>query len=95
MMAERRSSEMSERHEFVEKMQRAMDELQVKANLTKLELRDVKDDVKNELIHEYDKLHDKLRDLRTENADEWSAVKGGFLSAWDSFKDRFHKVTKA
>jgi len=84
---------MTERQDFVERMQRAMDELQVKAHLAKLELTDVKDDVKGELIEDYDKLHDKLGDLRDENADEWAALKGGFLSAWDGFKERFHKAT--
>ena len=79
---------MSERHKFVEEMQRAMGELKVKASLAKLGL----GDVKNELIDDYDKLHDKLRDLHDENADEWAAVKGGFLSSWDAFKDRFHKA---
>jgi len=81
---------MSERHKFVETMQRTMDELKVKASLAKLELGEVKDD----LIDEYDKLHDKLRDMREENEDEWAAVKGGFLSAWDAFKDKFHEATK-
>jgi hypothetical protein len=80
---------MSERQKFVEKMERTMDGLRVKASLAKLELGDVKHDVKNELIEEYDRLHDKLRDLRQETGDEWAATKGGFLSAWDSFKDRF------
>jgi len=81
---------MKERHEFVEKMQRAMDELQVKGSLAKLEL----GEVKGKLIDEYDKLHDKLRDMREENEDEWAAVKGGFLSSWEAFKDRFHEATK-
>jgi len=70
-----------------------MDGLRVKASLAKLELGDVKHDVKGELIEEYDRLHDKLRDLRNETGDEWAATKGGFLSAWDAFKDRFHSVT--
>ena len=81
---------MKERHEFVEKMQRAMDELQVKGSLAKLEL----GEVKGKLIDEYDKLRDKLRDMREENEDEWAAVKGGFLSSWEAFKDRFHAATK-
>ena len=81
---------MSERHNFVETMQRTMDELKVKASLAKLEL----GEVKGELIDEYDKLHDKLRDMREENEDEWAAVKGGFLSSWDAFKDKFHGATK-
>ena len=79
---------MKERHEFIEKMQRTLNELQVKASLAKLELGDVKDT----LIDDYDKLHDKLRDMRDENADEWAATKGGFLSSWDAFKERFHKA---
>ena len=82
---------MSERHKFVEEMQRAMGELKVKASLAKLEL----GGVKNELIDDYDKLHDKLRDMRDEGADEWAAVKGGFMSGWESFKDRFHAATKS
>ena len=81
---------MSERHEFVEKMQGMLDELQVKASLAKLEL----GDVKNHLIDDYDHLHDKLRDMRDENAGDWAAVKGGFLSSWESFKDKFHSATK-
>jgi len=35
---------MSERHKFVETMQRAMDDLKVKASLAKLELGEVKDE---------------------------------------------------
>ena len=81
---------MKDRHEFIEDMQRALEKLQVKASLAKLELGHVKD----ELIDEYDKLHDKLRDMREENADEWAAVKGGFLSSWDAFKERFHDAVK-
>ncbi|MHC4956426.1 MAG: hypothetical protein ACYTGZ_21500 [Planctomycetota bacterium] len=81
---------MEERHEFIETMQRALERLQVKASLAKLELGHVKD----ELLHEYDKLHDKLRDMREENEDEWAAVKGGFLSSWDAFKERFHRTVK-
>jgi len=79
---------MEERHRFIETMQAALGELRVKASLAKLELGDVKD----ELIDEYDRLHDKLRDMRDENADEWAAVKGGFLSSWEAFKERFHDV---
>ena len=81
---------MEERHEFIEKMQRALETLKVKASLAKLEL----GHVKGELIDEYDKLHDKLHDLREENEDEWAAVKGGFLSSWDAFKERFHDAVK-
>lgn len=79
---------MKERLGFIEKMQAAMEELRVKASLAKLEL----GDVKRELIDEYDHLRDRLRDMREENADEWAAVKGGFLSSWEAFKDRFHDV---
>jgi len=60
--------------------------MHVKASLAKLELRDVKDG----LIDDYE----KLRDLRDENADEWAAVKGGFLSSWDALKDKFHSATR-
>jgi len=81
---------MEERHEFIETMQRAVAKLQVKASLAKLELGHVKD----ELIAEYDKLHDKLREMREETEDEWYATKGGFLSSWEAFKDRFHEATK-
>ena len=81
---------MKERHEFIDEMQRVLGELQVKASLAKLKM----GDVKGELLHEYDKLHDKLRDLKNENEDEWAAVKGGFLSSWDAFKARLHAATK-
>jgi|AMFO01.1.fsa_nt_gi hypothetical protein len=84
---------MDQRHEFVEKMQRAMEQLQVKASLAKLELDDVTSEVKGELLGEYDKLHDKLRAMKDENEDEWAAVKGGFLSAWDAFLERFKRAT--
>ena len=85
---------MKERHDFVEEMQRALGELQVKASLAKLKMGDLTESAKGELLHEYDKLHDKLRDLHNENEDEWAAVKGGFLSSWDAFKDRFHDAVK-
>jgi len=81
---------MKERHEFIDEMQRALGELQVKASLAKLKM----GDVKGELLHEYDKLHDKLRDLKNENEDEWAAVKGGFLSSWDKFTERLHTALK-
>ena len=79
---------MEDRHAFIEKMQAALGELEVKASLAKLEI----GDLKGELIDEYDKLHDKLRDMREENADEWAAVKGGFLSSWEAFKERFQRA---
>ena len=85
---------MKDRNEFIEDMQRTLGELQVKASLAKLKVGDVTDNVKGELLHEYDKLNDKLRDLRNENEDEWAAVKGGFLSSWDAFKQRFHDTVK-
>ena len=80
---------MEERHEFIESMQRALAKLEVKASLARLELGDVKDD----LIDEYDRLHDRLRDMREEAEDEWAATKGGFLSAWEAFKERFFQAT--
>jgi len=79
---------MEERHEFIETMQRALARLEVKASLAKLELGDLKDD----LLEEYDHLHDRLRDMREEAGDEWAATKGGFLSAWEAFKDKFHRA---
>jgi len=88
-----KENRMDQRHEFVEKMQRAMEQLQVKASLAKLELDDVTSEVKGELLGEYDKLHDKLRAMKDENEDEWAAVKGGFLSAWDAFLERFKRAT--
>ena len=85
---------MKERHEFIDEMQRVLGELQVKASLAKLKMGDLKESAKGELLQEYDKLHDKLRDLKNENEDEWAAVKGGFLSSWDAFKARLHDATK-
>ncbi|MHC4940427.1 MAG: sll1863 family stress response protein [Planctomycetota bacterium] len=79
---------MEEREAFIEKMQRSFDELQVKAHLAKLEMGDVRD----ELQKEYDHLQDRLRDLREETEDEWWAVKGGFVSSWEAFKERFTRA---
>ncbi|MEM8885050.1 MAG: hypothetical protein AAGD14_13340 [Planctomycetota bacterium] len=79
---------MEEKQTFIESMQRAMGELEVKASLAKLEL----GDVKKELIDEYDHLHDRLVALRDQTEDEWAATKGGIASSWEAFKARFHEV---
>jgi len=76
------------RKDYVEKMRAALERLQVKAGLAKLELRDLR----GELLKEYDALRDRLEQLGEATEDRFEAVKGGFESAWQAFKRRYEEV---
>jgi thiamine kinase-like enzyme len=81
---------MEDRKKYVEKMQHALAELEVKASLAKLELGDKKDD----LIERYDKLHDDLRTLKTDTSQQWYALQEGFESGWKAFRKEYGEVMK-
>ena len=81
---------MEDRREYVEKMQKALAELEVKASLAKLELGEKKDD----LIAQYDKLHDDLRNLRDDSTQQWYALQQGFEAGWSAFRDNYDNVMK-
>jgi len=81
---------MSDRQEYVEKMQNALARLEVKASLAKLELGDAKDD----LLNRYDRLHDDLRRLRDESGERWYAAQEGFESGWKAFREKYDEVMK-
>jgi len=79
---------MDDRNKYVEKMQHALAELEVKSSLAKLELGDKKD----ELIGRYDKLHDQLHDLKTDTSQQWYALQEGFESGWKAFREEYDAV---
>jgi len=82
---------MSNRDEYLKSMHAALERLQVKASLAKLEARDVRDD----LLKKYDSLHDRLNELRESSGDRWDALKEGADSAWHSFKKSYDEVMAA
>ena len=81
---------MSDRSEYIEKMQNALAKLEVKSSLAKLELGDKKDD----LIAQYDKLHDELHNLKDDTSQQWYALQEGFESGWKAFRDQYDDVMK-
>ena len=81
---------MADRKEYVEKMQAALEKLEVKASLAKLELGDKKDD----LIAQYDKLHDDLRNLRDDTSQQWYAMQEGVEAGWKAFREQYDDVIK-
>jgi hypothetical protein len=76
---------MSKREEYLKSMHAALGRLQVKASLTKLELRDLR----QELGTEYDRLCDHLRELSEAAEDRFEAMKKAFEGAWHAFRQRF------
>jgi len=81
---------MGDRKEYVEKMQAAMEKLEVKTSLAKLELGEKKDD----LIAQYDKLHDDLRNLRDDTSQQWYAMQEGVEAGWKAFRAQYDDVMK-
>jgi len=81
---------MDERKSYIEKMQGALGELKVKSSLAKLELGDKKD----ELIEQYDKLHDDLRRMREESGERWYALQTAFEAGWKTFRSNYDSVMK-
>lgn len=79
---------MTKREEYVEKMHTALDRLQVKASLAKLELRDLRGD----LAKRYDRVLDRLHELGDATGDRWEALKEGVDSAWHSFRQTFDEA---
>jgi len=79
---------MTKREEYVAKMHAALDRLQVKASLAKLELRDLH----GELLEKHDHLRDRLSELGEATEDRWDALKQGFEAAWHSFRSRFDEA---
>lgn len=81
---------MEDRKHYVEKMQNALAELQVKSSLAKLELGEKKD----ELIEQYDKLHDDLRRMREDTGERWYALQTAFEDGWNAFRTKYDSVMK-
>lgn len=81
---------MSDRDKYVEKMQNALSELEVKTSLAKLELGDQKD----KLLAQYDRLHDDLHNLKTDTSQQWYALQEGFESGWTAFRKEYDEVMK-
>jgi hypothetical protein len=80
-----RSKAMKSRTEYLVKMRAALDQMQVKASLAKLELKDLR----RELLAEHDTLLQKMEGLKDVATDRWDAVKGGFEAAWHAFKKKY------
>ena len=81
---------MGDRKEYVEKMQSALEKLEVKTSLAKLELGEKKD----QLIKQYDKLHDDLRNLKNDTGQQWYAVQEGFEAGWKAFREQYDDIMK-
>ncbi|MHC4409490.1 MAG: hypothetical protein ACYS0E_09690 [Planctomycetota bacterium] len=81
---------MDERNQYVEKMQAAMGQLEVKASLAKMELGGKKD----ELIGEYDQLTDRLRRIKEDTGEQFDALASGFEEGWKAFRTRYDEVMK-
>lgn len=81
---------MDERNKYVEKMENALGKLEVKASLAKLEMGEKKD----HLLEQYDKLHDDLRNLKTNTSQQWYALQEGFESGWQAFREEYDAVMK-
>lgn len=79
---------MNRQREYVKKMHAALDRLQVKASLAKLELREIR----AELLLKYDAARNRLRELSEASGDRWDATKEAFETAWHAFKDRYEAV---
>jgi hypothetical protein len=43
-------------------------------------------------LGKYDAVRDRLRELGEASEDRWDALRGGFESAWQTFKDRYDEV---
>ncbi len=79
---------MTKRDDYLKKMHAALEQLQVKASLAKLEARDVRD----ALLKEYDAVQSQLKEAGTAAEGRWDALKAGCDSAWHSFKAKYDEV---
>jgi hypothetical protein len=88
------STETPKTDEEIQEWRTRLDELRVRGHLLRMELRDKKDDVLDDMDHAYAEAKVRFEKLKDSAETEQEGLSAGFQAAWKAFKKAYDDATE-